>query len=138
MEVYVVFVSYVLLEPPSRSSCDTALELLRAVLVDMPGLSERDAPLGASVSTLGVETNTVPPLPDERAEVLEHRARVLEMLDRLQEHDRVSRLGERFDQLAREAQVRAAVAQPRMLVCLGVGIDADHFCGAARASTSEP
>ena len=33
-------------------------------------------------------------LADQRAEVLEHRARILQVLDRLQEHDRVSRLGE--------------------------------------------
>ncbi len=95
------------------------------------GLSERAAPLGASVSTLGVETNTVPAAPHERAEVLERRAGVLQVLDRLQEHDRVGGLGEGLDEVALEAQVRPGVAQPGVLVGLGVGVDADHLRGRA-------
>ncbi len=111
------------------------------------------------MSTLGVETNTVAALPaalttpeasappatpagpatprglscararDQRAEVLEHGRGVLEVLDRLQEHDRIGRLGERLDEVTREAQVGAAVAQPRVLVSLGVGVHADDLCG---------
>ena len=69
--------------------------------------------------------------------MLERGAGVLQVLDRLQEDDRVGRLGERLDQVALEAQVGAAVAQPRVLVRLGVGVDADD-AGGARASTSEP
>ncbi len=57
--------------------------------------------------------------------MIERRAGVGQVLDRLQEDDRVGRLGERLDQLAREAQVRAAVAEPRVLVRLGVRVDAD-------------
>ncbi len=53
------------------------------------------------------------------------------MLDRLQEHHRVGGLGEALDEVAREAQVLAAVAQARVLVGLGVGVDADHGCGRA-------
>ena len=64
--------------------------------------------------------------------MLERRARVLEVLDRLQEHDRIRPLGERLDQIALEAQIRAAVAQARVLVRLGVRIDADDARGAAR------
>ncbi len=108
------------------------------------GLSERSAPFGASVSTLGVERYTAPdPTPrcpgraalttrDEPAEVLERRAGVLQVLDRLQEHHGVGGLGEGFDQVALEAQVRAPVAQPGVLVRLGVGVDADDARRAPR------
>ena len=70
--------------------------------------------------------------------MLEDRAGVLHVLDRLQEDDRVAGLGEALDQVALEAQVGAHVAQPRVLVGLGVGVDADHARRAAPASTSEP
>ena len=69
--------------------------------------------------------------------MLQHGGRVLEVLDRLQEHDGVGGRGERLDEIALEAEVGAAVAQPCVLVRLGVGIDADDL-GGARASTSEP
>ena len=64
----------------------------------------------------------------------EHRHRVLDVLDRLQEHDRVvaSRRAEGLHQSALEAQVLALVAQPRVLVGLGVGVDADHVGRGAR------
>ncbi len=61
--------------------------------------------------------------------MLEHRAGILQVLDRLQEHHRVSLPGEGLDQIACEPQVRTAVTQPRMLVRLGVGIDTDDACG---------
>jgi hypothetical protein len=54
------------------------------------------------------------------------------MLDRLQEHHRVGGLGECVDESALEAQVRAPVAQARMLVRLRVGVDADDARGRAR------
>ena len=75
-----------------------------------------------------------------RAEVLEHRVRVLHVLDRLQEHDRVegARLAEGLDHPALEAQVLAHVAQAGVLVRLGVGVDADDTAAAARDRTSEP
>jgi hypothetical protein len=58
-------------------------------------------------------------------EVLEQLARFLHVLDRLQEHDCVAGLGERLDHVAREAQSRPRVARLRVLVRLGVGVDAD-------------
>ncbi len=58
--------------------------------------------------------------------MLEDRPRVLDVLDRLQEDDRVAGLGEALDQVPLEAQVRPHVAQPGVLVGLGVGVDADH------------
>ncbi len=55
------------------------------------------------------------------------------MLDRLQEHDRVSRLGEVLDEIARVTKVRAGVAQAGVFVGLGIRIDPDN----ARRSASE-
>ncbi len=60
----------------------------------------------------------------------EHRGRVLQVLDRLQEHDRIGRLGESLDKIASEAQVLARVAQARVLVRLGVGVHAHDRRGA--------
>ena len=54
------------------------------------------------------------------------------MLDRLQEDDRVAGLGEALDQVALEAQVGPHVAQPGVLVGLGVGVDPDHARGRGR------
>ena len=66
--------------------------------------------------------------------MVEQRARVLDVLDRLEEDDGVERLlrSPGLDEVAREAQVLAPVAQARVLVGLGVGVDADHRGGAAR------
>ena len=55
---------------------------------------------------------------------------LVDVLDRLQEDDRVTGLVIRLDEIAFEAQVGAHVAQPRVLVGLGVGVDADHVGGA--------
>ncbi len=62
--------------------------------------------------------------------MLEHRVGVLQVLDRLQEHHRVGLLGEALHEVALEAQVSASIAQPRVLVRLGIGVDADHARGA--------
>ena len=70
--------------------------------------------------------------------MLEDRAGVLDVLDRLQEDDRVAGLGEALDQVALEAQVGPRVAQPGVLVGLRVGVDADDARRRAPASTSEP
>ena len=67
------------------------------------GLPERDAPFGASVSTFGVETNTVPASPTSQRKWSSTASAVLEVLDRLQEHDGVSLLGEALHEIAREA-----------------------------------
>ena len=113
-------------------------ELLGAVLVDVPGVvgllgprrRQRQQVRGRDVGDAAGR--------EHRLEVLEDRAGVLDVLDRLQEDDRVAGLGEGFDQVALEAQVGAAVAQPRVLVGLGVGVDADHARRRRAASTSEP
>ena len=67
----------------------------------------------------------------------QQRVWVLHVLDRLEEHDRVARLGEGLDEIALEAQVVADVAQPRVLVGLGVRVDADDRAARA-ASRSDP
>jgi ubiquinone/menaquinone biosynthesis C-methylase UbiE len=71
-------------------------------------------------------------LPHERLEMLQHGRRVLQMLDRLQEHHRVGLLGESLHEVALEAEVLAGVAQSRVLVRLGVRIHAHYRRRAAR------
>ena len=103
------------------------VELLRAVLADMPRVARA---LGA-----GRREREHVRRRDEHhaagagqlAQAPEHRPRVLDVLDRLQEHERVARLVEGLDHRAHEAQVVAHVAQPGVLVRLGVGVDADDF-----------
>ena len=95
------------------------------------GLSDFSAPGGASVSRFGVETKATPPGPSIDLKCSRIAPGVLDVLDRLQEDDGVAGLGERLDQVALEAQVRARVAEPRVLVRFGVGVDADDARGAA-------
>jgi hypothetical protein len=64
--------------------------------------------------------------------VLEHVVGVGDVLDRLQEDDGVAGLGEQLDEVALEAQVGAHVAQPRVVVGVGVGVDADDGRRVAR------
>ena len=51
----------------------------------------------------------------------------MDVLDRLQEDDRVARLVEVLHQATLEAQVLAPVAAPGVLEGLGVRVDADHL-----------
>src|SRR5581483_4953946 len=69
-----------------------------------------------------------PPGRQQVMEVTEDRAGVLDVLDRLQKHDRLAGalIAVTLDRGALEAQVRAPVAQPRVLMGLGVGVDAHH------------
>ena len=56
----------------------------------------------------------------------------MDVLDRLEEHDRVARAGEALHEVALEAEVWPHVAPPRVLVRIRVGVDADHLacaCG---------
>ena len=69
--------------------------------------------------------------PDQVADPLEHRVRVLDVLDRLQEHDAVDVARPGLDHVALEAQARARVLQPRVLERVRVGVDADDRRGAA-------
>jgi hypothetical protein len=64
--------------------------------------------------------------------VLEHLAGVAQVLDGLQEHDGVAGLRERLHHAAGVEQVVAHVAQPGVLVRLGVGVDAHHAVRTAR------
>ena len=61
--------------------------------------------------------------------MLEDRAGVLHVLDRLQEDDRVAGLREALDQVSLVAQVGAHVAQPSVLVRLRVGVHPDDARG---------
>ena len=56
----------------------------------------------------------------------------MDVLDRLEEDDRVARLGVVLDEAALEAQVGSGVAKAGVLVRLGVGVDADDLGGRAR------
>ena len=102
------------------------LELGAAVLVDVPGVSR--ALRAGRRERQDVRRRDVDraALAYQPAHVLEHAVGVLEMLDRLQEHDGVGRLGEAVDEVPLEAKVCGAVAQSRVLVGIGVGVDADH------------
>ena len=94
---------------PSRSARGTAPRTpARRYSCTCHGLSERGAPRGREREHVRRGDEHRSAFADERAEVLEHRAGILEVLDRLQEHDRVGRLGEVLDEIALEAQVRAA------------------------------
>ena len=57
----------------------------------------------------------------------QHRPRILDVLDRLEEDDSVARGGEGLDHAALEPEVRPRVAQAGVVVGLGVGIHADHL-----------
>ena len=108
------------------------LELLAAVLVYVPGVVRAGRAAWCERQHVRRRHEHRPLLADERTEMVEHRTRVLQVLDRLQEHDRVGRLGEPVDEIARVAEVRAGVAQAGMLVCLGISVDADDVrCGAS-------
>ena len=63
-------------------------------------------------------------------EVRQQLGRALDVLDRLQEDDRVAALVEALDQGALEAQVRPPVACLRVLVGFRVGIDPEDLGGA--------
>src|SRR6185295_9526943 len=79
-------------------------ELLRAVLVDVPrvvGLLGAQRRQGEQVRRRDVGDAA---WRQHGPEVLEDRPRVLDVLDRLQEDDRVTGLGEALDQVALEAQ----------------------------------
>ena len=66
--------------------------------------------------------------------VLEHRDGVVHVLDCLQEHQRVvaGRLTMGLDKTTLEAQVLSAVAEPRVLVGLGIRIDTEDAQSRAR------
>ena len=64
-----------------------------------------------------------------RRDRAEQRRNILDVLDRLQEDDRVERSGDVLDEIALESQVRAHVAGLRMIVGLRVGVDPDDLGG---------
>ena len=114
--------------PRTSTSAEGRLEqlavLVDRVLAEMPGVVRL-------LGTLGREGQSVRGR-DERQRSRRSRSRraarnVLDVLDRLQEDDRVERSGDVLDQVALEAQVRAAVARRGMLVGLRVGVDPDDL-----------
>ena len=107
-------------------------ELLGAVLAQVPRIARALGALGRQRQHVGRRHERGAAGAQHALDVLEHAVGVLDVLDRLQEDDGVARLGVRLDHVAREAQVGRAVAQPRVLVGVGVGVDADHAVGAAR------
>jgi hypothetical protein len=70
--------------------------------------------------------------PEDALEVREDRAGVVDVLDRLQEDDRVDRLGPGLHQVAREPQAGPRVLRAGVLVRLGVRVDARDARGALR------
>ena len=107
-------------------------ELLGAVLAQVPRVARALGALGRQREDVGRRHVGRPAGLQHALDVLEHAVGVLDVLDRLQEDDRVARLREGLDHVAHEAQVGRAVAQARVLVRVGVGVDADHAVGAAR------
>ena len=91
------------------------------------GLSDFSAPSGARVSRFGVEMKA-----SGAASVMlgEQGRNVLDVLDRLQEDHGVDGTADVLDEVAVEAQVRAHVTEPRVLVGLGIRVDPDDVGGA--------
>ena len=94
-------------------------EAIAGSYVPLLELLDGGAPLTLSLTPVLCDQLEAPGL-TERA------CRVAEVLDRLQQHDGIGRFAEALQQGALETQVARAVAQPRVLVGLRVGIDADH------------
>ena len=108
--------------------------LVRRVLADVPGVvgllgalgRQREPVRGRDVGDRRGGCDRVEQLVDR-----------LDVLDRLQEDDRVARARDVLDQVALEAKVGLAGSAPGVLVGLRVGVDADHVGGAgARAGRS--
>ena len=108
-------------------------ELRLPVLLDVPGVVGLLRPLRRQGEQVRGGDEDQAPGAQHRLEVLEDRARVLDVLDRLQEDDGIGGLREALDQVALEAQVGPHVTQPGVLVGLGVGVDADDRGRAARS-----
>src|SRR4051794_9429547 len=91
-------------------------ELFGAVLADVPRIAGARLALGRQRQHVRRRHVRHTARPQQRAEVLERRLRVLQMLDRLQEDDGVALLRIRLYEVALERKVAAAVAQARVLV----------------------
>ena len=94
-------------------------QMPRVVRLLRPGGREREPVRGRDVADRR-----------QRCEAFEQGGGILDVLDRLQEDDRVAALTERLDEAAVEAQVRPPVAQSGVLVGLGVYILSGVFARA--------
>ena len=103
------------------------LELRQPVLANVPRVARTVRARRREGEDVGRGDIHRTALAHQRSEVRQGRLRVGEVLDRLQEDDRVGRLREGLDQRSLEAQVRAPVAQARVLVRVRVGIDANDL-----------
>jgi hypothetical protein len=110
------------------------IELVRTIFPDVPGVAGPFGPRRRQRQEVGRRDVDAAGRREQLAEVLEDRERILDMLDRLQEDDRVeaARLTVGLDQPPIESQVLAPVAKPRVVVRLRVGVDPDDAGGAAR------
>jgi hypothetical protein len=100
-------------------------ELVGAVLAHMPGVVRALGARRRERQHVRRRDEHDPARREHRLEVLEHRVGGADVLDGLQEHDRVAGLGVDLHHAALEAQVRCAVAQPGVLERVGVGLDPD-------------
>jgi hypothetical protein len=95
-------------------------ELLGPVLAQVPRVARALGPGGRQREHVGRRHVRRAAGAQHALDVLEHGIGVLDVLDRLQEDDGVARLGVHLDHVAHEAQVGRAVAQPRVLVRVGL------------------
>src|SRR3954453_22154517 len=101
-------------------------ELLGAVFADVPRIARPLGALRGERQHVGRGDVRDAAGPQEGTEMLERSLGILQVLDRLEKHDRVGRLRVRLDQIALEAEIRAAVAEACVLMRLGVRVDAGH------------
>ncbi|CAA9485490.1 MAG: hypothetical protein AVDCRST_MAG13-1422 [uncultured Solirubrobacteraceae bacterium] len=106
-------------------------ELLGAVLLEVPGIARLLRALGGEGQDVRRGEHHEAARPREGLEALEHLVGVAHVLDRLQEDDRVGGRVVALDHVPDEREVRAHVAQPRVLVGLRIGVHADHVAGGA-------
>ncbi len=100
--------------------------LIRVVLTEMPRIVRALSAIGREGQSIrgrdvGDRSRT--------RDTLEQGGGLLDVLDRLQEHDRIAGPGEILDQVTLEVQIRPSVAGLRMLIGLRVRVDTDHLRG---------
>jgi hypothetical protein len=98
-------------------------ELLGAVLLHVPRVAGLLRSVGRERQHVRRRDVCRAARAQHRAQVVEDLARVLHVLDRLEEDDRVARRTVGLDEVADEAHSRSRVLQPRVLEGLGVRVD---------------
>ena len=114
----------------SEGALAEGAELLGAVLLHVPGVVGLLGPGRRERQQVGRRDVRRPARAQHVAEVAEHRLRLLHVLDRLEEHDRVARLRVALHQVAHEADAGPRVLEASVLVGLRVGVHAGHVAGA--------